>query len=231
MWHLGRADPVARRRLTMYEQLGMRELSVAAVAVVAGCHAAPASAPDAGATADAMSIVDAADAGPPPTPVPHTTQTIKIDGDWDESDWRDVALQFVFTANDGEQARPYSEVRFLYDDTNLYIGAYAADEDIESSDFFQFSLGVIDFQIDPYGHVTASAPGITAAAEYDGTINDPSDYDEEWLLEAAVPLALAGLDQGHPSPMRASRCDTPKDGELHCGAAAATLIATGSLSR
>ena len=161
----------------------MRVGTSVVVGALAACHGGSAVSPDAQASSDG-SVVVVPDAGPPPTEVPRTMETIKIDGDWDETDWNQRALQLVFADDTGMQARPYSEVRFLYDNTNLYIGAYAADNDIETSDFFQFTLGLLDVRINPYGDVEASAPGVVAAAEYDGTIGDPNDYDEEWLLEA-----------------------------------------------
>ncbi len=195
-----------------------------ALAVLAGCHRDSAAPPDAAlAAADAAIDAPSMDAGPTTIVVPATTGPIDIDGDWDEPDWNQTAVQLVFTDSAGEQARPYSEIRLLHDDTMLYLGMYAADEDIELSDFFQTSLASLVFRINPRGTVEASSDVVTAAAEYDGTLDDPDDYDEEWLLEASVPLSAIGLTGDAAIALVTSRCDVTKDGELHCGGAMAPI--------
>ena len=137
----------------------------------------------------------------------------------------------MFVDSSGEQARPYSEVRLLRDATTLYVGGYAADEDIESTDFFQFSIGSLLFRVDPRGYYNSSEVGIDAAGEYDGTFDDPSNNDEEWLIEASVPLSLIGLTPESPVAMLASRCDVTKDTVLRCGSYAATLEIPSSSTR
>jgi hypothetical protein len=54
--------------------------------------------------------------------------------------------------------------------------------------------------------------------DVDGTIDDVRDDDEEWIVEAAVPLEQLGLgSQGGRVGVTVSRCDVPKDGIERCG--------------
>ncbi len=206
----------------------VKRIALALVALAA-CHRDGAVPADAAlAATDAARDAPAPDGGVETIVVPTTTGPIDVDGDWTEPDWNQRAVQLVFADADGMQARPYSEIRLLHDDTTLYLGMYAADEDIELSDFFQTSLASLVFRINPRGTVEASSQVVSAAAEYDGTLDDPDDYDEEWLLEASVPLSAIGLTGDAAISLIASRCDVTKDGELHCGAAMApiALVAT-----
>jgi hypothetical protein len=52
----------------------------------------------------------------------------------------------------------------------------------------------------------------------DGTLNSPSNMDEEWVIEMAIPFESLGL-QGKPGEsigFSASRCDTPKNAARVC---------------
>jgi hypothetical protein len=187
------------------------------VAVLVGCHGSAAVRHDAGITQPD----GPRDAAPSSTVVPWITQPLTLDGDWNELEWDDVAVSWKFVDEDGMLARPYSEVRLLRDQSVLYVGLYAGDDDIESTDLFQVTLGDINFQVHPNGHVLSSVPGIHAASDLDGTIDHPGDDDEEWVIEASVPLTLLS----HPSsiPMTAQRCDVSRSNVLLCGRASATL--------
>ncbi len=60
--------------------------------------------------------------------------------------------------------------------------------------------------------------GAHASRELDGTLNDPSNMDEEWVVELAVPFESLGL-RGRPGEtlgFSASRCDTPRAGGRTC---------------
>lgn len=153
---------------------------------------------------------------PPPAPatdaIPRATQPIALDGELHEPDWNLRALRGVLTASDGTQARPYSEVRFMHDGTMLLVGLYAADENIQSTDTWKLAIGPRTFTIDATGH--ASEADIQTGIDRDGTLDQPSDYDEEWVIEAALPLASVGTP---PLAITAERCDTPKDGKQRCG--------------
>ncbi len=197
--------------------------TAALLIALAGCHshAAP-EVPLADAAVDASAPSDAA--GPAAIVVRATTAPIVLDGDWTEKDWNDRTMPAAFVSDSGEQARPYSEIRFLHDDAALYVGLYAADEDIESTDFFQITIGTLDFRVFPSGKVLASVDGVRAASDIDGTVDHPGDFDEEWLVEISVPRTLVTLD-ATPLPVRASRCDVTLDQVLHCGAADVAIVA------
>ncbi len=63
--------------------------------------------------------------------------------------------------------------------------------------------------------------GIKLGVDRDGTLNESSSDDEEWVVEAAIPLASMGLE---PKPgtrvlVDISRCDTPRGTkDRRCGA-------------
>ncbi len=168
------------------------------IALVAGCRHHDRSSDDA--------VVIAATATP-----------IKIDGELSEPEWNKVGAPRVFTAN-GAEARPYSQVRLLHDATTLYVGLYAADQDVRSTDKFDVAVGPLTLAVTANGVVSPAVPGVRAAKDLDGTIDHPQDEDEEWVIELAIPLDAAGLAKSDVAvPFRASRCDTPKDGVVRCG--------------
>lgn len=181
--------------------IAMSQHALVIVISVAACHRAP--------TADR---------------VPRTTGAITIDGEWDEQDWAKHALRAQLRGDDGELARPSSEVRFLYDGTDVLVALYAADENIESRDAFDLTIGELALHVDSRGRVTPAAPGVRAAVGYDeGTLDDPRDDDEEWVVELAIPASAAGLVPGaHPS-VRVARCDVPKDRVRRCAAWTGTI--------
>jgi hypothetical protein len=156
--------------------------------------------------------------------VPRAQGNIVLDGDMDDPGWqRASARTHAFVGPDGvSPARPHSEARFVWGDGYLYLGLYAADEDIRAKatqhdtpvtgdDLFHvvFSDGKTDRVIDvsPTGIITdgtrptgSSAPlaldwesDAHVSTERDGTPNDPHDMDEEWLIEMAVPFEALGL--------------------------------------
>ncbi|HTR50046.1 MAG TPA: hypothetical protein VMJ10_05010 [Kofleriaceae bacterium] len=157
----------------------------------------------------------------PPAPanhdIPRATVPIVIDGEWTEPDWSKVSLRGQFLGSDGALARPSSEVRFLHDDKDLFVGLYAADENIQTSDAFELHVGALALRLDATGKVTPDTPGLRVALDRDGSLDDPKNNDEEWLLEVAIPLAATGLTPGHFVDVKASRCDVTKDGVNRCG--------------
>ncbi len=58
------------------------------------------------------------------------------------------------------------------------------------------------------------------AMDKDGTPNDPSDQDEEWVVEMAIPLASLGLSgvPGERVEAAIRRCDDVRGGGHVCGA-------------
>ena len=119
----------------------------------------------------------------------------------------------MFVAESGERARPYSEIRLLRDDANLIVGLYAADEDIRSTDAFELTAGSFAVRLDARG--TASDPRVRAGVDLDGTIDHPSDDDEEWVIEASPARRAGPATDRDPAK---SRCDVTKAGERRCGA-------------
>lgn len=157
-----------------------------------------------------------------PGEVPVARAPIAIDGELHEPDWNTRARVAAFTA-DGREARPYSQIRLLRDAQTLYIGLYAADQDIRSTEDFELAIGTLALSIDPRGRITPPFAGATTAVEVEDTLDDPRDEDEEWVIEAAIPIAAvpAGATTIH-----ARRCDTPKDGIQRCGAWDGPLLLT-----
>jgi hypothetical protein len=63
--------------------------------------------------------------------------------------------------------------------------------------------------------------GIQLGVDKDGTLNDPTDMDEEWVIEAKIPLKSLGLEPkpGTRVAVAINRCDTPRNTkEKRCGA-------------
>jgi hypothetical protein len=156
--------------------------------------------------------------------VPHTTGPIKIDGEWDEPDWSKTALRGQFLGDDGQLSRPTSEIRLLADGSDVLVGLYAADDDIKSTDAFDVALGELQLHVTATGALTPAVPGARVAVDRDGTLDDPSNFDEEWLIELAIPRTAvqARFD------VAASRCDVPKNGTKRCGAWHGTVALPGS---
>jgi hypothetical protein len=162
--------------------------------------------------------------GPAPDAIPHTTTAIKLDGEWDEPDWSKRALRRQFMGDDHQLARPSSELRLLHDDQTLYVGLYAADENIQSeADAFEFEVGPTVLRITAGGKITPADPDIHAGVDHDGTLDDAKDNDEEWVIELAIPLAKTGLAPDKHANVRALRCDVTKDEVKRCGSWAGSL--------
>ncbi len=136
---------------------------------------------------------------------------IALDGELNEPAWNQRALRRVLVGDDGAEARPYSELRLLRDDGSLYVGLYAADEDIRSTDAWQLAIGDFTETITADGKTSS---GMSAGVDRDGTLDQPDDFDEEWVIETAIPLARPGPP---PFSISVSRCDTTKSGERRCG--------------
>jgi hypothetical protein len=194
------------------------------------------------------------------------TEPFKLDGELHEPAWNASAARsgpFVDAA--GGEARPYSDARFLWDDENLYVALYAADDNIHATVTAHDGPVWIDdsfaLHFTPEGPGAGAAPavtmkppaqpgptygfdisaagvvtdvkrvpgskddarwesGIKLGVDRDGTLNDTRDDDEEWVIEASIPLRALGLA---PRPgtrvlVDISRCDTPRrTTEKRCG--------------
>jgi hypothetical protein len=144
---------------------------------------------------------------------------LTVDGAWREPAWNAHALRAVLltdpaTGAPPTPARPASELRLLADDATLYVGLYAADQDITSADGFDLTVGALTLRVDPRAAITPAIPGVTAAADTDGTVDDATDRDEEWVLELAIPRAA--LPPGRLA-IDARRCDLARDQVRRCG--------------
>ena len=180
--------------------------------------------------------------------VPHAPASIVIDGDTDDPGWLEApgpARTGPFVFANGAPARPYSEARLLWGDEHLYVTLYAADEDIRArtnqpdgplwiDDSFRmvFAQGGVEYSIElsASGAMTdairknGGAPdyswssGAHVSHEMDGTLNDPTDMDEEWVLEIAIPFASIGMagERGERIGLTIHRCDTPKGSPRVC---------------
>jgi hypothetical protein len=161
---------------------------------------------------------------------PAATARLVLDGELDEPAWNARAVRGVFApdpegSGTSAQARPYSEIRVLRDATHLVIGLYAADEDIRSTDAFEVTAGALVVRLTAAGRATPAT--VRVAVDRDGTLDDPRDDDEEWVVEAELPLDALGP---WPVAIEARRCDITKDGVRRCGAWHGT-IEPGSLPR
>ena len=136
---------------------------------------------------------------------------IALDGELDEPAWNLISIRGPFT-DGSDRARPYSEIRLLRDETHVFLALYAADGDIRSSDAFDVTAGPVHAHLTAGG--TATPAFVRAAVDRDGTLDNPQDNDEEWVVEAAIPI-----DELGPPPVQfaAERCDTMASGARRCG--------------
>jgi hypothetical protein len=150
-----------------------------------------------------------------------------MDGELDESSWDAAARTRGFVRGDGSPARPYSEARITWGDGKLYVVLYAADEDIRHDDtfhlFFDGPSGERGLDVSADGKIVTRLASWSAlpalGRDADGTIDDPTDDDEEWIVEMAIPLAELGLkgEPGERFSFAVRRCDTPKGARRTCG--------------
>ncbi len=149
--------------------------------------------------------------------VPQVVAPIQCDGELDEVAWRTPARTGPFVDATGSQAAPYSDARFLRDGKYLYLALYAADEDIRSTDAFVVQLGGKQFHFAAAGTVSPAISGAKVALDVDGSVDKPADDDEEWIIEAQIPLTAIPFGKDGTAKAAISRCDTTKDGVKRCG--------------
>jgi hypothetical protein len=182
--------------------------------------------------------------------VPHLPGSIVLDGDTDDPGWTappGPGRTGPFLNASGVESRPYSEARAVWGDGHLYFSLYAADEDIRSGtaehdgpvwldDAFRLVFTLPDgeraIEVSPRGVVTdakrspggawdyAWESGAHVSPEVDGTVNNPKDSDEEWVIEMAIPFEALGMngERGETVGFSLRRCDTPKSGARVCSA-------------
>ena len=151
-----------------------------------------------------------------------TTATIRIDGVVDEAAWADaeVATGFIQSRPDtGEPVSERTEVRFLYDDEKLYIGAVMYDRHPElliaqrmEQDFLSPDEDVFGFALDTFldrsnaYYIFVNPNGAlrdaqaydnsrTSNAEWEGVMEvDATIHDQGWSAEIAIPFTTLRFD-------------------------------------
>ncbi len=181
-----------------------------------------------------------------PPPALHVGRAaVAIDGETDDEPWRSAARVAM-------GVRPYSEARFVHDSGSLSVMLYAADEDIRTTaarhddplwiaDAFElvFRVGGEErtIAVSPAGVISDARrtrggldpsweSGARASVDRDGTLNDSSDDDEEWVVEMSIPLHALGLEgrAGEHVDVTVRRCDRPKNAERTCATSTARLV-------
>ena len=133
--------------------------------------------------------------------VPYVREAFHPEGKADEPFWtRRAARTGAFVDPSGRPARPFGEAHFAWDERGLRVALYAADSDITAGDVFRLSLATLA----PGSKETTVALTPTATngfgvgkvgVDLDGTWNDPSNDDEEWVVEAAIPWDALGSER------------------------------------
>ncbi|WP_167855472.1 DUF5916 domain-containing protein [Hymenobacter fodinae] len=143
------------------------------------------------------------------------TEAIKLDGLLDEPIWQQapIATDFIQNRpNPGPHEKHPTEVRVLYDDANLYVGAIMHDvsqdsimrelsarDDIGNSDFFGIFLDTYHDQLNGYSFIVSTG-GVQVDARYspaggeDGNWNAVWDSrttmrGTDWLCEMRIPYS------------------------------------------
>ena len=163
--------------------------------------------------------------------VPIVDGALELDGELGDALWQgDVARTGAFLDASGAPARPYSDARVVSARGQLIVALYAADEDIQTTeplrDVFHVTIGGATFEVSATGELRGAPAGTRIGHDLDGTVDDRSDDDEEWVIELAIPLASLGLQgrAGERVAFAVERCDTTRDGTHSCGSARAVLV-------
>jgi hypothetical protein len=153
-------------------------------------------------------------------------EPIKFDGKMADPVWGNSATSGAFLGEGtGEMKSPHSEFRAAWSEQALTLGLFAADEDFEPDDAFVLRLmtaggSPLTWQISAQGQLFCVAPpgvrcrmpeGVEAKVDIDGTFDDRTDMDEEWMVELVVPWSALEL-KGPPSDVKMNvwRTDTPR---------------------
>lgn len=194
----------------------------------------------------AATIRDATAERGPELVVPRAAGEITIDGELEDPGWT-ASLARTGAFVDGDKpAHPYSDARFVHRDGQLFVVLYAADEDIRIAEakhddplylsdafelVFRTPRGELLIDVSPGGVVTDARRSVGGATDFawesharvsvdrDGTVDDPSDQDEEWVVEMAIPLDALGLtgESGERVGLTMRRCDRVPNAGRVCG--------------
>ncbi|MBA2250317.1 MAG: carbohydrate binding family 9 domain-containing protein [Chitinophagaceae bacterium] len=129
-----------------------------------------------------------------------TTQAIKIDGNLDESAWKDAkpATNFTITyPTFGKPSKRKTEVKILYDNTAVYVGAYMYDDPAEIRKqltardvLFLQDADVFTVEMDTYNDkqngflFSISAAGVQGDAKISG--NNDFTWDAVWESKVSI---------------------------------------------
>lgn len=136
---------------------------------------------------------------------------LTIDGKLEEPAWLDAANTGAWLdATQPGRVVPHTVARAAFDTEALVIGLYMADEDLQSTDHVDVTIGDATWELPPDTPMRGPA-GATGAVDFDGTANDARDDDEEWAAELKVPWSVLDL-RGPPEalPITFTRNDTPR---------------------
>jgi hypothetical protein len=107
---------------------GARSLALAAALLMSACSRRD---KDVG-RADAAVAAAPAPAGAVVLHAHRTTAPVHLDGELKEADWHAAERTGPLIDAEGNPGRPFSDVMALVDDDTLFLGLYAADQDIEA---------------------------------------------------------------------------------------------------
>jgi hypothetical protein len=196
-----------------------------------------------------------ADAASPIVHVPRASGEVTLDGELEEPVWTSAAARTgaIGTRPFSEARFAWRRAEAARGD-ELIVALYAADEEITSratepdgplwlDDAFRLVFTGDDgderaIDVSPLGAVTDARRSGGGAFDYgwssgarvghdaDGTINDPRDDDEEWVLEVSIPLAALGVTPraGGRTRVEIRRCDTPRRSHRACSAWTGELV-------
>jgi hypothetical protein len=176
---------------------------------------------------------------PPPAPapapvavLPHLTgvrssEPMVLDGKLDDEAWKRGESSPTFVDVDGRHpVVPHTEARAAFTAQALWVGIYAADEDLISDDAVGFTAFAgttrqTRWSLNPAGALSCGGALCSADAgearvrglvDADGTLDARADDDEEWAAELELPWPVLGLKPGGLLPVTFFRRDRLKDG-------------------
>jgi hypothetical protein len=151
--------------------------------------------------------------------------SITLDGELSETSWGAAQSSGAWrNVTDGTPSSPHTELRALSTPEALLLGLYAADQDVGKDDAISVRLwtatgGPLTVEVTPTGELRcpraspgcALPEGATLAVDLDGTPNNPSDEDEEWVVELRIPWKSLGYaTRPEQLLLNAWRRDQPK---------------------
>lgn len=160
-------------------------------------------------------------------------EPIRLDGSLDEAAWQQAPPLSGFTQNEPDYGKPATfdtEVRLLYDDTHLYVGAVLHDAlgrqgvrvpalqrdfNYDASDVFSLILdpfgderNAFVFQLNPHGaqRDLQVREGIIFNTDWNAVWSGRATINEDgWVVEMAIPWASLRYPAGHSGEARVWR--------------------------